>query len=385
MYLNNKEILNKLSSDFFLNESLKFNMESNCVTASMRVGGFSCLFQIIEGNERIINISINNDYSKKIIKELFMEYEKINFYNLFYFKKNNFFNKYLFIKKYKIEHELNDLSSTLKRAYEFLFKNIIELNSVFRLDDAIYKANNTKVAFDIKENLSHKYLDMMQTMHMVFDKKLSISRYGDGELNLVSDIKRNTSFQRNSFEINHKLTEILSVSQNNLLVCMPMLSLNEGFWRDFWFKQWHLFSHHCKLPLYGTAQISRPIFFKIYGLDAVEAWKKLWRGKRVCFVYGKGSRFEKDHFLFNEITDYVEVLGKATNAFDDLDDLVENSFVLRENVDIYLIALGQTGTILASELSKLGVWALDIGHLPNSYDNIFNNKSRPEILPLIKE
>ena len=226
---------------------------------------------------------------------------------------------------------------------------------------------------------------MMKTMDLIFEQELSIARYGDGELNLVCNINRHTAFQRNSFMINHKLSEILATPQDGLLVCLPIISLHDTFWKDFWFKQWHLFSHHCKQSCYGTAQISRPIFFRLYGLKAVEAWKKLWRGKRVCFIYGEGARFEKDHLLFGEILSHVEVLGKPKNAFDDLSFLIKESLVLRENVDIYLIALGQTGTILAAELSKYGVRALDIGHLPNSYDTIFNNKSIPESLPLVKK
>ncbi len=385
MYLSSKDIFDKLSSDLFLNENLKIKMEGNCTTADMRVGGFYCSFQVPEGDERVIKIIIKNDYSKKLIKELFVECEKTNFYHLFPVERNIIQRILRFINSYKVRFELNDLSSILKSTYEFLFENIVKLNSVFRMDDAISTAKNTQIAFDIRESLSHKYADMMQTMNLIADKGLSIARYGDGELNLVCNINRHTDFQRNSFEINHKLSEILASSQSNLLVCLPIISLHEGFWRDFWFKQWYLFSHHCKLPLYGTAQITRPIFFKLYGLDAVQAWKKLWRGKRVCFVYGEGSRFEKDHFLFDEIIDHVEVLGKAKNAFEDIDTLISESIALRADVDIYLIALGQTGTILASELAKRGVWALDIGHLPNSYDTIFKNKARPESLPLVKK
>ena len=79
-----------------------------------------------------------------------------------------------------------------------------------------------------------------------------------------------------------------------------------------------------------------------------------------------------------------EILGKATNAFDELNILKAQAIEKKDNVDIYLIALGQTGTILAAELAEEGLWALDVGHLPNSYDNIFNSKATPENLPLIK-
>ena len=74
MYLSSKDIFDKLSSDLFLNENLKIKMEADCTTADMRVGGFYCSFQVPEGDERVIEIIIKNDYSKKLIKEIFFFY-----------------------------------------------------------------------------------------------------------------------------------------------------------------------------------------------------------------------------------------------------------------------------------------------------------------------
>lgn len=51
-----------------------------------------------------------------------------------------------------------------------------------------------------------------------------------------------------------------------------------------------------------------------------------------------------------------------------------------KEVDMFLIALGPTGTVLASRLFHKNLRALDIGHLNNSYDTVFLNSVRPESL-----
>src|SRR5690606_41097389 len=89
----------------------------------------------------------------------------------------------------------------------------------------------------------------------------------------------NISYQKNSILINEKLIEILSNTNDNLLVCLPNLALQNNFWRDFWFKKLHRFAHHCNQSLYGNAQVTRPIFFQKYGVEATEAWKRIWRNK----------------------------------------------------------------------------------------------------------
>ncbi|PPE76500.1 hypothetical protein C3941_28810 [Kaistia algarum] len=45
---------------------------------------------------------------------------------------------------------------------------------------------------------------------------------------------------------------------------------------------------------------------------------------------------------------------------------------------IFIIALGQAGTILSYKLHILGFRALDVGHIDRSYDNVFLSGKIPE-------
>lgn len=379
MYLSSEEIFIKLNNNDFLNQVFKFTYTESHVYAEIRIGGFFCNLVIQSGIKQKINIESRNDYTKKILRELFT-IDTIDLY--IYFEKNikdKFYIKKLFNRK---DFYLSKICTILEKAYNFLFNNIVTLNTTFRIHDTINNIGHINTAFYISDKFKHINMNMIETMDHIYKEELSLSRYGDGELNLVINQNNNISFQKNSILINEKLIEILSNTNDNLLVCLPNLALQNNFWRDFWFKKLHLFAHHCNQSLYGNAQVTRPIFFQKYGVEATEAWKRIWRNKSVCFIYGEGSRFEKNHFLFDEISSYSEILGKPSNAFEDLDLIIKQSVNLAEKTEIYLIALGPTGTILASELSKLGLRALDIGHLPNSYDNVFKNGKNPEALPV---
>ncbi|WP_413772750.1 GT-D fold domain-containing glycosyltransferase [Acinetobacter sp. ANC 4169] len=56
----------------------------------------------------------------------------------------------------------------------------------------------------------------------------------------------------------------------------------------------------------------------------------------------------------------------------------------KKNVDMFLIALGPTGTVLSARLHQYGLRGLDVGHLNNSYDTVFLNKVRPEQIDFLK-
>lgn len=381
MFLSSTEIYNYLKKDIFFKDSFEFTILNDVVAIGIRIGGFNCNLKVYAGESRVIKADLIGLYSVKVMNELFYDYKNFNLYN-FFFKKAVKRNRFILLDKRKCH--LNNLKSVIVFIINYFYENIVHINSSFRAADEIKILKNNQIAFDICDNFSKKNLDLIETMDQIYNKKMSISRFGDGELNLVIDLNRHTKFQKNSFIINDKLTNILSKRVDNLLVCLPLLTYADGFWKNYWMNNWYLFSHTCKLDIYGSAQISRPIFFQKYGLVAVESWKKIWRNKRVCFVYGEGSRFNINHILFDEISEVKQVLGKATNAFDDYDRLFSSCKEVLDDVDIFLIALGQTGTVLSAALCLEGGWALDVGHLPNSYDTVFKNTATPEQLPLSK-
>ena len=71
---------------------------------------------------------------------------------------------------------------------------------------------------------------------------------------------------------------------------------------------------------------------------------------------------------------------KNKNAYDDIGQLTEQC-LMKENIDLFLIALGPAGTVLSARLTDKEKIAYDIGHLTNSYDTVFSGAAVPEQLP----
>ena len=59
---------------------------------------------------------------------------------------------------------------------------------------------------------------------------------------------------------------------------------------------------------------------------------------------------------------------------------------LKESPDkLFLLSAGPTATILAYDLAQRGYQALDIGHLPNCYDQYLGTIVAPEVLPNVRK
>lgn len=64
------------------------------------------------------------------------------------------------------------------------------------------------------------------------------------------------------------------------------------------------------------------------------------------------------------------------NAYEQLEAVRESA--LQDDSDLTLISLGPAGSVLAYWLAKAGKQAIDIGHISDSYQNVFKGGSWPE-------
>lgn len=132
----------------------------------------------------------------------------------------------------------------------------------------------------------------------------------------------------------------ISPSESDLLVCYPSLMVEEPWWHYFWSRYWARCKFYITKDIYGDSFITRPEGFHQYGEELANVWKEILAGKKVCFVTGEGSRL---------------------NAYEDIDNVMKKCIAAKDSgVDMFLIALGETGTVLAYRLHKLGYQALDI-------------------------
>lgn len=305
----------------------------------------------------------------KRVKESF-ESEDFNLKNLLIDKPQSFFR--LEIDEYNI----------------ILYKKKEDSYVVFYLDNHFIEKNDTNIVklLEIEKNLP-KPLNTTTSINVINSKKMSLSRFGDGELNLIQG--KDIGFQKASSVLTNKLVNILKKgTTNNLLVTIPEFNSNFNniidcfgelsFWENYWYQNFIYLQNYLNNNFYGNTDISRNTVFYENNLRTVTS---LWDTRNVVFVYGNNSRFDIEHNLFSSVKSKNTIKAPAKNAFESYDEIFQEC-IKYDSETLFLISLGPTATILASELSELGYQALDIGHINSAYEQFKGKIKFPESLPL---
>ncbi|MCL1948889.1 MAG: GT-D fold domain-containing glycosyltransferase [Turicibacter sp.] len=269
---------------------------------------------------------------------------------------------------------------------------------LYRIDQNTVTAIGWDYLFLTKEDVSQKLLSVEErfpevmgtakTLDYIKQNGCSIARFGDGEFNLI--LGKDTPFQKYSPALSARLLEVLKTpSDENFLVCIPQRNprynnpaniIGElNFWEHYWYKRFDTVGKMLVNPMYGDAFVSRDAVFYENPLESI---KGLWGNRDVVFVTGKGSRFFESSALFGNVASKGFIWVRAVDAFDDYDAILSDCLNIPGSA-LFLLALGATATVLAHDLSKAGRQALDIGHLPNSYDQYLGLIHSPEVLPVL--
>lgn len=234
-------------------------------------------------------------------------------------------------------------------------------------------------------------LDTTNTLKRIIDFRLSICRYGDAEFDTLNTLNENDSYQKSSERLTERLTEILKYpSDSKVLICIPPFNSSTNnikcyykrlsFWESYWLKRFDRLSPLFIQKEYGNSFVSRDTVFYENGIKNI---KKIWEHRKVVFVYGKGGRFQTDSILFDNITGFETVLVPPINAFEEYDFILLQCSAFPKD-RLFIIAAGPTATVLAFDLAQKGYQALDMGHLPNCYEQYLGKMPAPENTPLIK-
>ncbi|WP_394159318.1 GT-D fold domain-containing glycosyltransferase [Galactobacter valiniphilus] len=229
---------------------------------------------------------------------------------------------------------------------------------------------------DVQEFARARQLGLLETVNLIADSDLSFARFGDGELREMLRAEYQLRFQPNSPELMAALRGVLDTPVDNLLLGFPHVYRDlhwSGVWTDIWNQLRPIVE---PIAQFGNSHVSRPLFFQQLGDEGVDAWRRVWHGKSICIVTGRGSRFEILPALFSSAKSVRRVDSEPVNAFADVPRLLESPEL--GDADIFLVALGPAGTVLTHGLAAQGRRALDIGHLSDSYLNVFEGGAWPE-------
>lgn len=123
--------------------------------------------------------------------------------------------------------------------------------------------------------------------------------------------------------------------------------------------------------LYGNTSVTRPYHdYNDKGLAPVifSKFKMLLMDQRVLIIEGSGTRMGVGNDLLEnakEVRRITTLNRGAFSVYNKIYTLVSN---VASDFDIVLISLGPTATVLAYDLSLLGIRCIDTGHIDIEYE-----------------
>ncbi|MGG7058127.1 SP_1767 family glycosyltransferase [Clostridium tertium] len=218
-----------------------------------------------------------------------------------------------------------------------------------------------------------------ETLKYLIKTESSISRFGDGEFNLINGIS--LKFQRYDKNLSNRLKNILSGLEKTELhiVAIPysMTKYSGYTWKSifFWTKYFAKYRKSIMENLninnnYFDAQITR-IYInrknKNNSIKYFDMWKCIWKNKNILIVEGKASRFGVGNDLFENTKSVRRIICPIENAFDKYDEIL-NIIQSTHGYDLVLLVLGPTATVMAYDLAKIGIRAIDSGNMDMEYE-----------------
>lgn len=218
-----------------------------------------------------------------------------------------------------------------------------------------------------------------ETIDKIIKDKVSITRFGDGEFDMIYGIGMN--YQKYDADLAKRLEEIIISQDDGIIIGIPNVVNLEycdkytGFATEFWpkwinkykFKLVRLLKRNRK---YYSAQITR--FYLDYKdksnvAEYVKKMKKIWDKKDVVIIEGEQSRLGIGNDLFDNMKSIQRIICPSENAFEIYDKIYNEALKIDKN-KLVLLALGPTATVLAYDLFKAGYQAIDIGHVDIEYE-----------------
>lgn len=222
-----------------------------------------------------------------------------------------------------------------------------------------------------------KILTINETINYIRFSKCSVARFGDGEFKCV--MGGGNGFQNTDLLLAQRLKAMLCDNTfENFLICIPNI---DEILRDFdqesiifWKRFIRLYGIQltkimCCKRTFGAAHFTR--FYlgrkdKSIAENNIKETKRLWDKKDLLIVEGGLSKLGISNDLLDNAKSVKRIIAPSQNAFSKYDEILQKVLSCY-NGELVLIALGQTATVLAYDLSKAGVYAIDIGHIDIEY------------------
>ena len=218
----------------------------------------------------------------------------------------------------------------------------------------------------------------METVQYIIDHHSSVSRYGDGELDVIFGGCR--GFQQYDPQLAVRLREVLGSNLPNHIVCLPYPFLHSSHLRfssnKFWAYYIGMNAQQLRQVIdfkkqYFDTEISR--FYidnkdRSHCADHLALLKKIWKARDVIIVEGRYTISGVGNDLFYEAASIKRIICPAENAYTKYDEIIAavKSYAMKDS--LILLSLGMAATVMAYDLSQAGLQAIDLGHLDVEYE-----------------
>lgn len=233
-------------------------------------------------------------------------------------------------------------------------------------------------------------LSTEKSIDLLLDNEFSLSRYGDGELNIM--MGGSIHFQPFNKELSNRLREVLIGydDKSSLKIGVPLaINSTKGynqFATEFWEMNMNTGRMHwlwfCGIrKKFLNASLTRCyIDYEAKNKSIVwfEKLKKLWIDKNILIIEGEGTKLGFENDLFVNTNSLKRIITKSNDAWSVYKKILDATLKIANNFDLILVSLGPTATVLAADIAKKGYRIVDIGHINLEYNQFSHNNNYKE-------
>ncbi len=196
------------------------------------------------------------------------------------------------------------------------------------------------------------------TVQYILQNRCSVSRYGDGELQMMSHYMQKgdssnfhvDTFQNFNQDLAKRLVDVYQKGQVKHLVCLPYSFkkttgygiYEELFWKREWLGRYKMLSDLSLDRMFGDTNFTRFYMGRsdIHNYDEyIKTLKQIWDGRKLLIVEGTQSRLGVGNDLFSNSRSIERILCPSTNAYSRYDEILE-AVKSASDSKLVLIALG---------------------------------------------
>jgi glycosyltransferase family protein len=243
----------------------------------------------------------------------------------------------------------------------------------------IYKNRYYNMPYEMGIMKAPVIVDQESTLKLIIKEKKSLSRFGDGEFDLMFEKKRSW-FQKPDRKFAERLLEVFTSNNPNIIIavadnfsCLDKYTVDAAdAIRDYMVKSRSKIESIIDYSkTYHDTYVTRPYIIykeKSHADRIFQLFKQIWDGKNVILVEGNYSRIGVGNDFMNNAKSIKRILCPQYDCWFKYDEILKNTMKYAKKEDIICISLGATASVLAYDLAKEGFWAIDIGQVDNEYE-----------------